>query len=203
MSNLDERIAKLKMQERIEKENKNNESSDKKSDDFIEEKTLEEVITEMKNGKVVIKDKEYLFKNKTYMGGKIEIPIPIAYLEEKINSKETVLLVNDARGISLVANYLKQRVNKQSFSMLKKGMEKQFKDGGLYLEWDDEGKCGIHKDISYGTYKTPTGKGDLYNLIFLKEVKDGIIIGNYNCFYKDLDTFKPIINASVKLMTIR
>lgn len=198
----DERIARLKLKRRIDKEDKdkNEEIAKEESVDY-EEKKLEEVIEEIKNGKVNIKDYNIRFQRKEYLQGKVAIDIPIDYLVEKVNDDNNIVLVNDNLGISLIINYSNYSVKKQSFQQFKKGMETEFKKNEMYLEWLEEGsyKSG-NKKLFYGTYKTPTGKGDTYNSIFYVEEKNGIVVGNYNCFYKNIDIWAPIIKGTISLI---
>ncbi|WP_238918005.1 hypothetical protein [Clostridium sp. YIM B02555] len=204
MDNIDEKIAKLKMQQRLEKEERNKVTEENSIDSKKEEITLEEVIEQMKAGFVNINNTEFRFAKKEYLKGKLQIPMPLAYFEEKANTDKNVTLINDNNGVSFTLAYVDKGAQKQSFASFKKGMEKNFKDIGLFLEWIEEGEAGEGTSkVSYGTYMTPTGKGQLYNLIFYREFKGTLMIGNYNCFEKDLKTWELLIKASIMLMKIK
>jgi len=208
MDNIDEKIAKLKMQQRLEKEKelnkKANEGKEENSDEKNEKINLEEVIEEIKTGSLTINNSNFKFANKLFLNGKLEMPMPLGYFEEKVNNKTNATLVNDFDGVSFTLTYIDKGAQKQSFAKFKKGMEKNFKDMELYLEWLEEGEVGEGSSkIYYGTYKTPTGKGPLYNLIFYREYKGTLLIGNYNCFYKDIETWELIIKASTMLIKIK
>lgn len=204
MSNIDEKIAKLKMQQRIEKEEALNKESSKDNHKEAEEKiTLEEVIEQIKTGSLYINDTNFKFVKKIFLKGKLEIPMPLGYFEEKVNTNTNVTLVNDLNGVSFTIAYVEKGAQKQSFAKFKKGMEKNYKDMGFYLEWLEEGEVGEGAiKVYYGTYKTPTGRGPVYNIIFYREYKGTLIIGNYNCFYKDIATWELIIKASTRLIKI-
>lgn len=207
MSNIDEKIAKLKLEQRLQKERLEQEKLKQDTEDNIdgsnEEVTVEEVIKQIKEGEVTLEGKTFKFVTESFLKGKIEMPIPLAYFEEKVNTPEGVTLVNEFCGVSFTGSYLDKGAQKQTFTQFKAGMEKGFKDMGLYLEWLEEGECGEGASkISYGTYKTPTGEGYLYNLIFYREKKGTLLIGNYNCFYKDIKIWELLIKASIKLMKI-
>lgn len=204
MDNIDEKIAKLKMEQRIEKEIElNNEANKNKTEAEEQQITLEEAIDQIKKGSLNIKDTSFTFVKKKLLKGKLEIPMPLAYFEEKVNTNTSATLLNDFDGVSFTLTYMDKGVQKQSFAKFKKGMEKNFKDMELYLEWLEEGEIGEGPSkIYYGTYNTPTGKGSIYNLIFYREYKGTLLIGNYNCFYKDIKTWELIIKASTMLMKI-
>ncbi|SDP16594.1 hypothetical protein [Clostridium gasigenes] len=207
-NNVDEKIAKLKLEQRIQKEKElnekeSNEKLEKDTEENSDEITLEEVIKQMEEGEVNLEERSFKFRRKSFLGNKIEMPVPLAYFEEKVNTTSNVTLVNDLYGVSFAANYVKKGAVKQTFKQFKAGMEKSLKDMELYLEWLEEGEIGEGTSkISYGTYKTPTGKGDLYNLIFYKQHKGTVLIGNYNCFYTDIKTWELFIKASIMLMKI-
>lgn len=203
--NIDEKIAKLKMQQRLEKENELKKESQKEEISSIEEEiTLKEVIEQISEGALRINNTNFKFVKKVFLNGKLEIPMPLAYFEERVNTEKNTTLVNDNNGVSFTLAYVDKGVQKQSFAKFKKGMEKNFKDIDLYLEWMEEGEVGEGASkVSYGTYKTPTGKGQIYNLIFYREYKGTLIIGNYNCFEKDIKTWELLIKASIMLMKVR
>lgn len=205
MDNIDEKIAKLKMQQRLEKEKELKKELEKEAlATEKEEITLEEVMKQITEGSININDINFKFEQKVFLKGKLEIPMPMAYFEEKANTNKNVTLVNDNNGVSFTLTYIDKGAQKQRFAKFKKGMEKNFKDMELYLEWIEEGEAGEGSSkVSYGTYMTPTGKGQIYNLIFYREHKGTLMIGNYNCFEKDLKTWEFLIKASIMLMKIK
>lgn len=205
MDNIDEKIAKLKMQQRLEKEKELKKESEEESLPSKEEEiTLEEVMKQITEGSLNINNNNFKFANKVFLNGKLEIPMPLAYFEERVNTNKNTTLVNDNNGVSFTLAYVDKGAQKQSFAKFKKGMEKNFRDMDLYLEWIEEGEAGEGSSkVSYGTYKTPTGKGQIYNLIFYREHKGTLIIGNYNCFERDIKTWELLIKASIMLMKIK
>ncbi|WP_238858900.1 hypothetical protein [Clostridium sp. YIM B02569] len=205
MDNIDEKIAKLKMQQRLEKEKQQRKESEEENLISEEEKlTIEEVMKQVYEGSLNINNTNFKFERKMFLSEKLEIPMPLAYFEERVNTDKNTTLVNDNDGVSFTLAYVDKGAQKQSFAKFKRGMEKNFKDMDLYLEWMEEGELGEgHSKIFYGTYKTPTGRGNIYNLIFYREHKGTLIIGNYNCFERDIKTWELIMKASMMLMKIR
>lgn len=206
MDNIDEKIAKLKMQQRIEKEKELKKESEEKNLDSEEKEeiTLEEVMKQITEGSLYINNTNFKFVRKAFLNGKLEIPMPLSYFEERVNTKTNTTLINDNNGVSFTLAYVEKGAQKQSFAKFKKGMEKNFKDMELYLEWIEEGEVGEGSSkVSYGTYKTPTGRGQIHNLIFYREHKGTLIIGNYNCFDRDIKTWELLIKASIMLMSIK
>ncbi|MHC1686043.1 MAG: hypothetical protein AB6733_24460 [Clostridiaceae bacterium] len=207
MTNIDEKIAKLKLEERLEKERELNEKLQEeakaKEAETKQKITVEEVMEQIKTGEVNIYGKSFKFVTEKFLNGLIEMPIPLAYFEEKVNTPVAITLVNDFYGISFTGSYVKKGAMKQTFAQFKAGMEQGFKSMEMYMEWLEEGEVGEGKSkVNYGTYKTPTGKGDVYNLIFRREYKGSLLIGNYNCFYKDIEIWELLIKASINLMKV-
>lgn len=205
MDNIDEKIARLKMQQRLEKEKElKRESEEENSVSEEEEITLEEVMKQITDGSLNINNTNLKFAQKVFLNGKLEIPMPLAYFEERVKTNTNTTLINDSNGVSFTLAYVDKGAQKQSFAKFKKGMEKNFKEMELYLEWIEEGEAGEGSSkVSYGTYKTPTGRGSVYNLIFYREYKGTLIIGNYNCFDRDVKTWGFLIKASIMLMRIK
>ena len=204
MANIDEKIAKLKLEGRIKQEEQEKENLKRELEQNKDKKTLEEVIEEMKEGLVTFEKRSFRFNKQSYLNGKIELPIPENFFEESGKTATNIGLLNDLYGISFTATYVDKGAIKQNFKQFKSGMERQFKTGGLYLEWLEEGELIKGKaKVPYATYKTPTGKGDTYNLLFFRENKGTLIIGNYNCFYKDIEIWELLIKASINLMNIK
>lgn len=195
MADVDERIARIRLKKRIE-----NIEENKKEED-IEEKTLLDVIREMKDGEVCIDNKKIQFTEKSYLNNRITINIPIGYMEENLNEENNVTLTNELYGLSFVANYSEFDTKIQEFNEFKKSMIQQFKNNELDMTWLDDGNLNNGEEkIPYGIYKTSTSKGDLFNIIFYKTNKKSMLVGNYNCYYKDIKLFENIIKASIFLM---
>lgn len=201
MSNVDELMAKLKLERK--RQNKKEESIEEKKEKQDKEAILRKVIEEMNEGEVTLEGRTFKFVRKVFLDERIELLIPLGYFEERVNESNSVILVNDGFGLSINFTYISEGAIKQSFEEFKTGMEKQFKNMGFYLEWIESGEHGEgDSKISYGAYKTPTGKGDLYNTIIYREKNGSLIIGNYNCFYKDLKIWEFLIKGTIMSMKI-
>lgn len=205
MDNIDEKIAKLKMQQRAEKAKALNEDSNKEDSSNNDDMSLvEDMIKQIAEGTVRVNESTFIFRKKSYLNGKLEIPVPVDYFVEQLNEENNFALVNELHGVSLTGTYVSENVKKQKFSEFKEGMKQGFKAMKIYAEWLEEGSFGKeeHEKVYYASYKTPTAKGELYNFLFYRQYKETMMIGNYNCFYKEIKTWEPIIKASALLMKI-
>ena len=144
----------------------------------------------------------FIFRNKTYLEGKLQIPIPLAYFEEKSNTKELLSLINE-NGLSVNVSYMDKDVKEVTFSEFKIDFEKNIESMGFSLKWLEEGEIKNNNEtLYYGTYEVPTARGVIYNLVFYKVKNLKSMIGTYNCFKKDFDTWGPIIKATINLLKI-
>ncbi|MEW8956320.1 hypothetical protein [Clostridium sp.] len=203
MSNIDELMAKLKLERKIENKNKEKENIEEPKEEEDKEAILKRVTEEMNQGDVTLEGRKFKFVRKRFLDERIELLIPLGYFEERVNENNNLILVNEGFGLSINFTYINQGAIKQSFDDFKAGMEKQFKNMEFYLEWIESREHGEgDSKISYGTYKTPTGKGDIYNAIIYREKNGTSIIGNYNCFYKDLKIWEFLIKGTIMSMRI-
>lgn len=202
MREIDENIAKIKMQKRMINEQKKAMESDNSNKDD-NKKHIDELIKQIKAGRATINETNFIFENKVYLDGKIEMPIPLAYFEEATNTKEVVSLVNE-NGISLNVSYIEKNSKKVEFPEFKIVFEKNMKNMGFSLKWIEEGKIvNNNETLFYGTYEIPTARGIIFNLIFYKVKNLKSLIGTYNCFKRDYDTWGSIIKASVNLVKVK
>ena len=198
MSNVDEKIAKLKLMKRMEKE-----KEEKSKEDVKEEKlpTVEEVMKQIEAGKVVINDKQFIFRKASYLNGKMNIYHPIEFFREHAKNKDNIILVNDIRGISLNCSHVEKGMKSQNIKQIKSGIEQNYKNMKMYLKWVEEGEMETkNAKVLYAAYKTPTAKGSLYNIVFYRNVKGEVIVGNYNCFDKDIKEWELLIKATIRLI---
>ncbi len=198
MTNIDEQIAKAKMEKRTIEEMKKIEEA--KAEEKSKKISLDEVVSGIKEGKVTIDDVTFKFKNYKYLNGKIELPMPVGYFREVINTEKNVSLVNDLYGISFTAAYLDKVLNTPTLESFKKGIEENIKNNGFSVEWLEDGEIGEKDKLYYATYKTPTGRGPLFNVIFYRFFRGTCVIGNYNSSYKNIEKWEYLIKATLNFI---
>lgn len=203
LEDTDRLIAELKLANRIKKEQANKTQEDEKNKK--EKITLEDTIKSIKEkNEVMIGDKFFRFDNKSFLNGVLNIPIVRSFFEEKRNDDVSVSLINRLKGITFNAAYYKEGAIDKTFAEFKEGLKQGFTMSKLYMEWLEEGTIDANNQvIYYGTYKVSTGPGDMYNLIFYKKHNNSLLLGNFNCFYKDIEEWELIIKASTMLMKVK
>lgn len=198
--NLDENIAKIILERRKEQEREGVEKGKEKGQEGPVH-LLGDMIEQIASGEMVLPERTYQFEPISLLGGRIRIPMVKNFLKEMTKEQDAFVFMSESRGISFTGSFISESVIDQSFQQFKEGMEVQFKQMGLYLEWLGEGRIkNKGTEILYGWFMAPTGNGDTYNLIFYNRQDGGTVIGNYNCFEKDAPVWKPMIEACLHLM---
>ena len=166
---------------------------------------LDDVIEQMGNGMIEYPDLPIRIRLGKYFEDRVAIPIPIDFLKEHTNEDNIVTLLNDVFGISLTMQFTKTTDRKVTLDTVKKSLIGQMKGAGIYIEILEEGT--VEDDIAptnFITYRMPTARGVLYQMVFYSVNKndDAMVIGNYNCFYKDLPIWENIIKATISYFTL-
>ena len=68
----------------------------------------------------------------------------------------------------------------------------------------EKGKVEDEKaPVHFITYRMTTARGVMFQMVFYAIHKEhkGMVIGNYNCFYKDLPIWENVIKATVSYFT--
>lgn len=165
--------------------------------------SLEEVTEQMGTGMIAFPNAPMRIRLAKYFDDRLAIPIPIDYLKEYSQQDGVVTLLNDTIGISLTLQHTVSTDAKVTFEQVKTGIINQMRAAGIYIELLEEGTVEDEKaPIHFITYRMPTARGVLYQMAFYAIHKEhkGMIIGNYNCFYKDLAIWENVIKATISYM---
>lgn len=165
--------------------------------------TLEEVTEQMGTGMINFPNVPMRIRLAKYFDDRLAIPIPIDYLKEYSQQDGVVTLLNDAIGISLTLQQTVSTDATVTFEQVKTGVLNQMRAAGIYIELLEEGTVeDENAPIHFITYRMPTARGVLYQMAFYAIHKEhkGMIIGNYNCFYKDLAIWENVIKATISYM---
>lgn len=165
--------------------------------------TLEEVTEQMGTGMINFPNVPMRIRLAKYFDDRLAIPIPIDYLKEHSQQDGVVTLLNDVIGISLTLQQTVSTDATVTFEQVKTGVLNQMRAAGIYIELLEEGTVeDENAPIHFITYRMPTARGVLYQMAFYAIHKEhkGMIIGNYNCFYKDLAIWENVIKATISYM---
>lgn len=198
----------VKNQHEVEKIKKELEKAKEKDRQLQENPPLsvEEVIKQMATGMVYYEDAPIRFRLVQFFNKRLSMPIPIDYLNRHTTEEEVVVLVNDAMGISLTIQHTKSEKKDITFEQVKQGMLSQFLAAGIYIEILEEGE--VEDEIApthFLTYRMPLAQGVMYHMVFysINKTDAGMIIGDYNCFYKDIDKWENIMKATISFMDFK
>lgn len=165
--------------------------------------SLEEVTEQMGSGMIHYPDAPIRIRLVRFFENRLSLPVPVDYLNRHTTEKDYVVLVNDAMGISLTIQFTTSQKKNVTFEEVKKGMIGQFKGAGIYVELLEEGH--VEDDTApthFITYRMPMAQGVMYHVVFYAINKnDGaMIIGDYNCFYKDVDKWENLMKATISYL---
>lgn len=177
--------------------------------------TLENVLIAVRTGEVCLWGKQYLIERdypeeKNFpeedQGAKECYSLEVkSYFEDKIpmvllkdvytgrkEEEQAVILVNHQQNISQVLTLADSRMGEESLDSWKKKLETGMKLVGTYVEVTQETSL---EHLDYLIYRTPTGKGWIYSLLFRIHTGSGRAVGNYNCMEKDKKTYGILLEA--------
>ena len=134
------------------------------------------------------------------------MPIPVDYLDRHTTEKEVVVLMNDILGISLQMQLTKSQKKNITFEEVKRGVVGQLRAAGMYVELIDEGTVEDSvAPLYFLTYRLPIPQGVMFHLVFyaINRIDGSMIIGDYNCFYTDVEKWENIMKATMSYFTFR
>lgn len=168
--------------------------------------SLEEVTEQMAKGMVYCEKGPIRFGLVQFFQKRLSMPIPIDYLKRHTTGEDVAVLVNEAMGISLTLQYTKSEKKDITFEEVKQSMLLQFQGAGIYIEVLEEGEVEDENAPTYFmTYRMPLSEGVMYHMVFyaIQKSDSAMVIGDYNCFYKDLDPWENIIKATVSFLDFK
>lgn len=195
MGFLDEKIAELERANRLMKK-ADVATKDEKQDNLenIAKLSLDETIIALQQGKVVINNQIIEVELEQYFNNNLPLIIPKGFFDEMDRQEDTIVLVNNEKGICMLANYFEHGMEEQPIEVLKNQLEDNFVKLGMYAETL---KQETLEHLRYLCFHTPTGKGWIYNIIFYINLKGIGIVGNLNCQERDKDTYGVLLEAIV------
>lgn len=197
MEYVDERIALLEREKRRQKREEEEKSiadaGQQEKEGAGEAMTLEEMLVAVREGSVVFPNKEkFDLEIRNYFEDGIPMVL-ISHIYTGVQEDEAVaIFVDHDRNISQILTVSDKKMGKDSIGKWKKQLTDGMKMSGTYAEVTKE---AVLENLDYLTFRTPTGKGWVYNIIFRIRSGSSRVVGNYNCFEKDKDTYGLMLEA--------
>ncbi len=192
MEFFDEQVAMIER----EKRRQDRESRAKEeTKDNVTQISLEEALRGVREGELALSDHErFEFEVRQYFEDKVPAVVIRNFYTDVQEDKAVVFLVNHSQNVSQVLTVSDKKLEKQSIGKWKKQLEIGMNAAGSYADITKE---AVLNNLDYMVFRTPTGKGWTYNLIFRIRTGSGRVVGNYNCFEKDKDTYGIMLEALV------
>lgn len=196
MAYIDEKIALLEREAR-QQEAEEAATHNKQANQDRQEKriTLEEMLKAVREGTVTLfTGEKYAFTVRTVL----EERLPMALIKDiytGVQENEGVaIFVNHDQGISQILTLADKPMGEESIGKWKLRLEGSMQQVGAYAEVTAEKAL---ENLDYLIFRTPTGNGWIHNLIFRIRTGSGRVVGNYNCYEKDKNTYGVMLEALV------
>lgn len=197
MEYVDERIAMLERENRRLKreEAEKLSAAEAEKENPVPKMTLEEMLEGVRNGSVTFPDGENCtFETRLYFEDQIPMVLIKDFYTGVEETKALAIFVNHEQNASQVLTVADRPMEKQSIGKWKKQLVSGMRVTNSYA---DVTKEMVLENLDYLVYRTPTGKGWTYNVIFRIRFGSNKVVGNYNCFEKDKDTYGLLMEALV------
>lgn len=192
MAALDEKIAMLEREQRLEKR-----KSEQPLVEAVEKPRLsiDEIRLGIQKGHFFVpEDREFIFKTVFLFPEKIPMIYIDDFYTDQQETDEMVIYVNNNKNMGQTLVHLPEEMENISVDawaeQIKSGMKKE----GLYA--DIVKKKSLDK-LDYIIYRTPSKRGWIYNIIFRIHKEKRNIVGAYNCMEEDKDTYGLLMEAMV------
>lgn len=198
MAFIDERIAFLEREARKQKEEERKKEQGGQAQEAEVRMTLPEMLEAVREGSVVMADGE---RFEFEVRKALEERIPMVLIRNIFTGTEenegVGIFVDHDRGISQMVTMADKPMDEESTGKWKQRIESGMQQVGTYAEVTKE---LVLENLDYLVYRTPTGKGWLHNLIFRLHTGSRRVVGNYNCYEKDKDTYGLMLEAVLHRM---
>lgn len=198
---MDKQLARQQYeQEKITKELQEAREKEEKKQESL---PLEEVVSQMGSGMIHFPDGPMRFWAVQFFQNAVSLPVPIDYLQVQSQDQGVVSLVNDVMGISLILQYTTSENKDVTFEKVKKGVYGQFRGAGIYAEMIEEGEVEDPvAPVYFTSMRVPVAPGVMYEMLFYSINKNNgkMLVGSYNCFYKDIEKWQNIIKATLSYL---
>lgn len=195
MEYVDERIAMLEREYRRQKREaaRKQSTTETESEKTIQVMTLDEMLDAVREGGIILPDGEkHTFETRIYFEDKIPMVLIKNFYTGVKEDTGVAIFVNHDRNVSQILTVSDKRMENKSIGKWKKQLVEGMKMSGTYAQVTKE---IVLENLDYLIYRTPTGKGWTYNLIFRIRIGSNRVVGNYNCFEKDKDTYGLLLEA--------
>lgn len=197
MEYVDERIAMLEREYRRQKREEAIEQSapETESENTIQVMTLDEMLAAVREDSILLPGGEkHTFETRVCFEDRIPMVLIKDFYTGVKEDTGVAIFVNHDQNVSQVLTVSDKKLENKSIGKWKKQLVEGMKMSGTYARVIKE---MVLENLDYLIYRTPTGKGWTYNLIFRIRIGSNRVVGNYNCFEKDKDTYGLLLEALV------
>lgn len=188
---IDEKIAML------EREQRRHEKGEEREERAASPITLsmDEIIEGIRKGSLKLPEKkELFFQTRILFAEQIPMIVIADFYPDKEETEDMVIYVNNEEQVGQTLIHLPEEMKDLTVDEWVNQIKTGIKNQGMYAEVK---KVKNLPYMDYIIYRTPTGKGWIYNLIYRIHKQNRKIIGAYNCMEKDAQTYGKLLEAMI------
>ena len=194
---VDEKIASIEKAQRQQMKEELLKDKDIKQEEI--KLTVKKAREGIKTGTLTVMDKQYRFKKKELLNGKIQWFDLVGEWEEQVETTEVGDYAWFFSGISefmeVYLFYPAQQCIKTTMQEHIDVMKRTFQELGLFIRVEEKKEC---EQFDYFTYFLASGKGDVFGISFWQKDGDYKCTGSMTCLYQQKDTIGKILEAMVQ-----
>lgn len=199
MGYIDERIAILERENRRKKTEEDEKKKDLldngENENIAPEITLEEMLEGVREGNIKLPDgRTYAFEHRFYFEDRIPVVLVRNFYNGVKEDAETVAFVNNESNVCQMLMVSATDMEKMEIDRWKQLYKEEMKKVGIFV---DIIKTASLEELDYLTYRAPTSKGWIYNIVFRINYGNGRTVGVFNCLERDKHTYGLMLEAMI------
>lgn len=195
MTYVDEKIAMLEREVRQQEAKMTIGETRQEEQEPVHYFTPEEMLEAVREGNVTFPNQEkFYFAERTVLSEQIPMPFIKGIYTGVEETDEAAMFLDHDHGISQIMTLAERPLEIVSMDQWKEQLEEGMQRMNSYAEVTGQKEM---KNLDYLIYRTPTGKGWVYNIGFRIKTGSGRVVGNYNCYEKDQKTYGVMLEVLV------
>lgn len=161
---------------------------------------------------VTIDDKYYEFHEVGFFDDKMKLYIPtsffdmpaeLAAMKYPSSDRPQIIKTDDTGSINITLNLIPNNIEDEQIPVVKEGVKVFLsRTNPSYLFLEEGVKTIEEKTVSFFEFKSPTLDNPLFNLMFFVELEHNVIMGVFNCLYREHMAWRPIAQQIIESVRI-
>ncbi|SNS15304.1 hypothetical protein SAMN05446037_100514 [Anaerovirgula multivorans] len=174
---------------------------------------MDEKILKMKNqfkkyenkdimGTVHIGEEKFEFEDVEFFDGKMtmripevftDMPLEMAKMKYPSEQRPQSIKTNEDGSVNITLSLFDEAIEKDQIKECRNGFRSIIKRmNPSTLFFDNEIMDMEDTKIGYFDYRSPALDDNLYNIMFVRAIDSKLLMGTFNCIFKDMEEWKPV-----------